>query len=461
MKFHTYIFWFGVFFGIPLGSYVCSIYKPSMYVIFAFLICSLIYPEWSITFFSREAYKTSTYGFEIHFADLCALVLFFAMLQRPNEFHLKYVIPLTIPYFCYLLISLVSWVFIDKNINLPFLLPPNNGPEYRYYQLGLYPLFEIFKILRGFFIMWVSANLFIDKKFIPVLIASFGLIIFYFTFSGLINRYIFHDMRITFGVFHPNIFNVYVGMLGAFLFPFVFATKKNWLVLIYLFLGMCALLCIILTVSRASLAGYMMSMFVVIILGSFKYKNYRNVLLVGAIIAISFLMLVKASGTLMERFNQEETQGGFDLRDKLNAAAVLMAQDHFFGVGLGNYYAWSVSKYAVLAESGENIAHNIWYLTLGELGFLGLAIFIFIWLRFYQMILYCLRLSRFQKGYDAFLLVSGILAASTVLQFQNYFHFAYRETSIFFTMQILTGLLIRIYLDIKRDRMIANAKQRT
>lgn len=460
MKFHTFLFWFGIIFGIPVGIYTCRLYKPSMYLAFAILIISLIYPNWSITFFSRESYKTSTYGFEIHFADLCAIVLFFAMLQRPAEFRLKYVIPLTLPYFFYLLISVISWIFIDKSVNLPFVAVDINRPEYRYYQLFLYPLFEMAKIVRGFFILWVSANLFIDKKFVTVLTVAFGLIVFYFTFSGLINRYVFHDIRVSFGSFHPNVFNVYIGILGAFLFPLVFATKKQLIMLLYLFLSVCALVSIILTISRASLVGYVVSMLFTIVLGVLRYKSYRNVLVAGTIVGLSLLLFLKASSTLMERFNDEETQGGFDLRHKLNAAAVLMAKDHFFGVGLGNYYAWSVSKYADLTSSGVNIAHNIWYLTLGELGYIGLGIFAAIWLRFYQMILYCLRFLRFLKSYDGFPIVLGIFGSSIVLQFQNYFHFAYRDTSIFFTMQILTGLLIRVYLDIKRERALARAQQK-
>ena len=66
-----------------------------------------------------------------------------------------------------------------------------------------------------------------------------------------------------------------------------------------------------------------------------------------------------------------------------------MVKDHWFGLGTGNYSAFSWYKYGELANDRMipgNLLQNFLLLNLAELGFLGLFAFLCIWFRYYQFI---------------------------------------------------------------------------
>lgn len=457
---NTIIFWIGFFSGIPLGVLACRIYKPFMYIFFGCLLLSLSHPDWSISFISRETYKSATRGFEVHLADLFAIIIAIAMLQRRQEFHLKFFLPLTIPYLLYLLVSIISWFFIPDE-NILFFGGLSKEQTSPFFEIKLYPWFEISKILRGMFIIWLSANFFQDVKAIKTWIITVAIFILYLTIRALIDRYVHHINRVAVYLQDPNIFNTLIGILGAFVCPFIFDSKKWYKSLFFAFLALCCFVDILLTISRSSLLGYTVALFLIMILSLYKFPSIRNITMCLVGLCLGTLFLLKASGTLLERFGTESTLSDLGGRAAVNESGMQMAREHFFGVGLGNFMAYDIKRYA-LEVGVYNVAHNIWFLTLGEIGYIGLFIFLIIWARFYQMLFQSLFLSNYIKeidGYSTYSILLGILGSSIVMQFQNLYHFAYRTTCVFFTMQILTGLTIRIYLDLRKRRKEKSSKK--
>lgn len=443
----VWIFWIASVIGVPFGILFCRAYRPLTHIIFALMVLCLAKPTWSITFFSEEYYKAATRGFEIHISDLFAVILACTMLLRSDFYRINFRPPLLILTSMYVFVALISWLFVDWS---PVPNFEDVSKEYSEFHPGLYPLFEISKILRGFFIYWVCVNLFGDETNYRVFAISVCLLIIYFTLGSLNARYHYSMNRATVYPFHENDLNTIVGMLGAFLLPWAFGAKRPISSLFFWLLSACALVTIILTISRSSLFGYFLSCFILSIICLGRFGKPRNYLMVFLALIIALGLLGKAMDTLMERLNEEDTWEALKGRSLMNDSAILMAEEHPLGVGLGNFVLASFTRYAALTGAEiYNIAHNGWFLTLGELGLLGLIIFVAIWVRIMVFIFKGLFLSLKLDNDKAFCLILGVLGAFIVLHIQNLYHFSFRQTSIFFLTQILAALAIRLYLDMK------------
>lgn len=448
---HLIIFWVAVVLGLPLSIFLCRLSKTFMYLFFTLMIFSLVAPRWSITFLSHEIYKSATRGFEIHIADLIAIILFLSMLFRREEFKIRWLPPLMIPMLLYFAIGWISWAMIGRD-TMPIYDIHYQDEDVKpipYFELTLYPLFEIAKIGRGIFIFWVVFNFMQDKRAYKYLVVAFSAIILCITGMELYGRYVQGLYRPDFGGFQFNDINTLVGLLSLTIFPLAYVTrsflKSSW----YWMMVGCGCLTIILTVSRSSLAGFIFGVLFIIIWMIIRYPTAKNIAITAFAAFIGFLLFLKAADTLMVRFNEKSIDEDMIERIHLDDAAYLMGKEHFFGVGLGNFSAWEVNSYGQRADANPyNIPHNIWFLTFAELGYLGIIFFVLIWVRFYQMLFSGIRIfGRFDNWKYGFPLLLGILAASIVIQFQNRFHFTYRQTSVYFIMHILSALAARAYAD--------------
>jgi len=346
MDLSSTIFFAGCGVGIPLAVFLGCKRKEFLYLFFGFLVLSTLFPRLSITFVSREWYKIATRGFEIHLMDVLAIVLMISMFLRPKDYTLRFWVPLLIPCALYLFVSIVSWAVMEQTsmVNTFFL---DEEGELARYELGLFPLFEIVKIMRGFFVYLVCLNFVNDRKSFKVLVSVCVVIVLYCTVDAVFSRYALGEYRVSIPGFHVNTFNVYIGMLGLFLFPFALS-KKNSLgkSVFFWFLIACVLVAIILTVSRSSLAGFVFGGAIVYLLCFIRMPLYRTILLTVCMACAGLVIAAKSVDTLLGRFTTELHTSSMEHRGELNQSAVLMANDHLFGVGLGNYKAHHADRYA-------------------------------------------------------------------------------------------------------------------
>lgn len=448
---HLLLFWTGTLVGIPLLVLLGRIYKPFLYAIFVCMLVATLNVSWSITFESNEAYKSATRGFEVHLVDLLAIVLAISMWLRPREYRLRWLFPILIPYLLFIFMGLFSWLFVEQ-IPSTGNVPQDMINKSLSFELRLYPLFEISKLLRGLFFFWVVINFVNDTRTFSMIFVSAAIVILYSTCIALINRYIFHEYRVTVGPFNYNDFNVYIGMWGVFIFPFALSTKRLSLSLFIWGLVLAALVAILLTISRSSLVGYVIGLAVATLLTVIRYPNVRNLTLIGVSAGCGFLLILKVLPLLLVRFSGTESDIAF--RKQLDEMAFLMAKDHFFGVGLGNYAAMVWLKYANLTHAMANfiIGHNIWYLTLAEVGPIGLGLFVAIWLRYYQVLLFGYLRSFSSQNPLAFPALVGAFSATLPLQLQNMYHFSFRQTSVFYLFIFMMGVAVRMSLDLQEER---------
>lgn len=445
------IFWISCALMIPIGVIFCRFWRPFMDILFVLLLLSLCHPNLlGISFFSDPLYRAAVRGFEIHLSDIIAVILAAAMLMRWREFRPRWFLPLTVPYALMVILGLLSWVAAEQILDVPgvrqltgFTARP---PEIEVFSTGLYPLYELFRILRGFFLFWVVANFMRERWSLRVFTTGVAVTALYAIAFALIQRYAFGEYRVAAGLMHANDFGVFAGMLGAILLPLTFQEKNTYLSSFYGILCVALVGVVVMTVSRSAVVAYFLAIAATLAFSWIYFRSGRNVILLAFGVLGFAAVFAVGYDTLLDRFYyRASVADSMAERNLFNEQAVLMAQDHLLGVGLGNFSAWSWEKYAdvVSGEVEPGVpAHNIFYLTLGELGYLGLILLLVIWIRSYQLAWRAWQWNRY--NFQAALLF-GLVMATFVLLSQSLLHFSYRNPAIYYLLQVYAGVLVGIY----------------
>ena len=188
-------------------------------------------------------------------------------------------------------------------------------------------------------------------------------------------------MRVYAHLGHANSLATFMGMHGAIVLFGAVIYKKILTSLILLAAAVCAILSVIMTVSRAGLAFLLLAYLIIAIYTLKNYLSARNISYIAVAVLCLFVMTLIAFDTLKQRFFQDAVSD-YRYRNDYNVEAVLMVKDHWLGVGAGNFSAFSWYKYGELANDRMvpgTPAHNFLLLNLAELGYLGLFVFLLIW----------------------------------------------------------------------------------
>ena len=452
MLLKTLAFWVGSIGFLAYGYICCRIYHGFAYLLFAMLVWSLTWPDdLSITFMNSPYYKMATRGFEVHLSDLCALILFVYLLRTSRTWHPTKAPPTLYLQLLLIFVAFISWAMIDGPIPNPLATHPEHQFDFgleRVLRLTHYPLFEITKLMRGMLIFWVSVNLSKDPDAVKYLRYLFVSLILYYTGKSLFYRYGLGIHRVSAGIGHFNNFNTFSGLMAMFLLPWAFRIRGFISSGFLWFMQLCALLCIILTISRSALLAMAMGG----VAGTFillpRFPSVKNILFIALAFVGAMAIGLKSADALLERFFvQNPTEGSQANRDLLNHEAKVMAGDFVFGVGMGNFSAWSMLRYSSItgAELG-NFAHNSFFLTLGELGYPGLLVFALYWIRSYQVIfsgvLRCWRM----ENEETFCAAVGSFLAVVFMFPQLWWQFTYRTTPVYMLVHVLVGIGVGQYL---------------
>lgn len=430
--------------GVPVGVVACRARNSLMQVVAVVMIWATCEPDLvGINFVSREFYRANTRGFEISLVDICMLILLITMLTLRKQQAFRWFPPLTIPTFAYLAVGIFSWAAAGSLVPVPeeaTIVP------YPHFEVGLYPLFELSKIARGFLYYLTLVNYVRSEKEARVILFGIGLTALYMTWLAVSSRYLYGINRVRATLGHPNSLATYMAMMGTFVYAFALQ-KRQWLAsMVFGFLTLCAAISVILTISRGGLAGLVMGIWLNTMVLLPRHFTVKNIMLLAAGLAAAAVILAIALNTLMNRFGKEQDAAA-DLayRGLYNAEGRLMAKDHLFGVGLGNFSAWSWAKYA--GEVDPDLppgtpAHNNWYLTLGEMGVPGVIALAVLWLRF-ASIAFPFYLRRGNSLMHA-LAVAGTTSL-LVDHLQSCLQLGYRQTPMYFMMMTFVGLVVAVW----------------
>ena len=333
----------------------------------------------------------------------------------------------------------------------------------------LFGVFELSKVFRGIIVVITIAFYVQSERELRMLLYALCAAVAYETFLSLEQRYLFHGYRIAGSFDHPNTLSMFCCIVMPLLVAGALSQLPLWPRLVF---GACALLstaCTIMTVSRMGFATLaFVALLAVLACAEFRL-NSTNVALIAVMALAMTGMSFKAWDTLAGRYTErtldEEGEEGRGIYFKM---AALIARDHFLGIGLNNWSYWVTNEYAseiglvyrpyigtdevpdqtIPPDSKTNgaqaaPAHNLPVLTLGELGWPGLVLFVFVWMRWLSLgAVFLVRrspalVSRFCAG--AFLAVLAVLLQSMT-------EWAYRQTSIFFLCNIIIGALAAVYV---------------
>ena len=449
------IFYLTFFIGVPAGVVACAVYRPLKHAVMMLMIWATCVPESTgINFLSRESYRTTTRGFEVSLVDLCALIMLVVILLENNRHRIRWFPPLTIPYAGYIGVILISWLLVGENPPVPLEAFYIERP---FFEVHLYPLFELSKIIRGCVVYFIVVNYARDATAFKVLIAGIGVTVLTTGYLSFADRYIHHVHRVTATLGDPNSLATYMAIMGATMFGMALYHQNVFHSAFFGGLAGLAGVSIILTISRGGLAAYALGLGVIFLTFLHRFFTIKNIAFIALGALIGVAVFAMAFDTLMSRFGGD-AEADLEYRGLYNEEAVLMAQDHFFGVGIGNFSAYSWDRYARMVDpdlTPGTPAHHVWYLTLGELGIPGVIAFALIWIRFYQLTL------RFiftrQQG---FIISVGIacVAATILNHVQNLLHMSYRQTPMYFMTRLMMGMAVAVWYyqrEVKAQRKAA------
>jgi len=463
----TIIFSAAFLFGVPALILAGLVIRPFKKFLMAVMCFALCYPEQlSMNLMSREGYRMATRGFELGLFDMCSIALFFIMVIQPRGNRFRWFPPLTVASGIYILFVIISWLHAPGRIPVPADVYAANTVGdfkfYDYFETGLYPLFELSKIIRGGFAYLIVVNFLRDEEHFRALLGALLIVAFVITFEALVGRYVrgYHRISATLG--HPNSLGTFMGMMGTLMFGVALFRSTFMSSGLFALATAGAMISVLLTISRGALSSLVLGLWLDVSSLFHRYLNIKNftILFFGSLVALGIFFV--AADTLSARFLvQQDAVSDIEYRGLYNEEARKMANDHLFGVGLGNFSAYSWLKYGQAVGLNEygTPAHNLWFLTLGELGVPGLLVFIFYWFRFYSIGLPFLFRRRAALFYAV---AASATAASMIGHIQNMLQLSYRQTSIYMFNQILIGMVVAAwYIDRDTRREEREARRMT
>jgi O-antigen ligase len=426
---------------IPMAAWFGIKYKwaERLLVVGAFFSTSYLV---DINFVSMEWYRGDTRGFEFGVTDWMVISLVIVMAKSPRWRKQK----------------------ID-------LFPPNSSLMLTYLGLALISLmvayvpvyagFGFFKLLRAFAVFWIAYNYLRseeDIKFILLILAAIVAMEFLFVlmqrFSGI--------YRAPGTTPHSNTLAAYINMFNMLFFAFMLGEKSKRAFVYWACVGMGSLM-VLATFSRGALVAMILGYVFVVILSFYDKVKPHKTRVIGILLLAALPVAIKVAPAIIDRFlNAPETSG--ESRHLANDAAIAMANDHFFGVGLNNYsHVINETDYIRFIDNpvDRGIVHNVYLLHACEMGWIGLVVFLLMIANFF---LIGLRMVRMQRDNTLSFFAVGLVAAMFTLWFQSMLEWFFRQTYMTVQFFMLAGFLAaleRVDRQMLRDKKMELAKQWT
>jgi hypothetical protein len=443
--------------GIPVaivcGTIVlCLLPRLRNWAFFAAVAGCVVSEKLDVNLLSNEWYRGTTRGFEFAFVDILAWTLVLSTLLTPQRHQKRFYWPAA---FGFLILYFAVAIF-SVSISEP----------------KLFGAFELSKILRAI-VFFAAAALHIqgerELKFLVLAVASAVWL------EGLLaikHRVFLGVDRATGSLDHANSLSMYLCMTGPVLVAAATsAWESKWLR--YYCYGGIALACIgsLLTVSRAGIP-----MFALVMLGATAFCvswkiTFKKVAITG-LVACALIGLVALNWhSLMARFGEgplekELDEGGFENRGQYLGIVKHIVRERPNGVGLNNWSYWVSKRYGEMTgtiyEDYDDIpkslldspivydwgpkyappAHNLGIITAGEMGWVGLAAFALLWMRWFWV-----AGSFVWRKSDAPLrrIAVGIFFGILGVFLQSLTEWVFRQTAILLTFHALAGTAASLY----------------
>lgn len=307
--------------------------------------------------------------------------------------------------------------------------------EYPFAGIKIITLQFIFFIIVYVFYSLIKDDLDIKNYFLSIILVAcilvtISLISFYLEGYSLLNIISKDRTRVSALISNFEAFSNFFVISVPILISFILFNRKNaaknnmtWFLLFYIGLGL------ILTMSRSSILGIVIS--VLIILFMSKRKRFYQFILAVSLVSVIVLLYPPFNELISLLFRFEE---GMSARDYLWSMSLNMIKDYpIFGIGPGaynyelfNYYPFMLDDfygklfiYFADVAGGVNLAHNIFLVFFVDMGILGFITSLVLPLIYFRIGIKTIKKFREQNNYY---IIIGLFAAGTSVIFRNIFN---------------------------------------
>ena len=370
----------------------------------------------AVNLVSREMYRGPDRGFEFSGADLVCWALILAMAAR---------FPRRIEWF-----PRNTWLLLLFFLDACLLAATAAEP--------LYTAFSLWKCLRIFCLYWCTVNclrLGTHRRYVWLGYAGAATIL---TVLAVQQKYLQGIYRVHGPFDHSNTIPLYANLMLPVLLIWGLCDRELplWKSVGSIALSLGLLFAVICTFSRAGIAFAAGCFLCAVLWSNLRSASLRvGVRVRTGTLALGLLMalgIVRVAGPILSRI-QTAPKASETARDEFNHAAQLMLRDHPFGIGLNNfsYVLTHHTEYrqnfeAMKNEETAGVAHHIYWLTAAETGYLGLALYLTIIVRFAWS---AWRGARRNKSIHGTLLF-GVFLGFGALQASGFYEWAFRLTPV-------------------------------
>lgn len=441
MELKHIVFFAMLIFGVPVAITMLkdNVRMQKIAYFFMILFIPFVYST-GINFFTDEFYKGTVRGYEVLATDMIAWSLLGSFLIGKDSKDVVLFPRGSRFYLLYFIFSCISIINAENRVYSGYVVMQ--------------------MILHYIFFVTVYNAIVRQKNFDVILYALGGFIIFTF-FHMLVQRLLWGIYQPS-GVFiHRNSTAMFSNMLAPIFLSLILnkeMTKRNFYFFVSAFL--CASSVVILSLSRGAIIFLPMSLGIVILFSARNKMNSRKAKILALIGVCSVIAVMRAAPMVIDRFeNAPETsaQG----RVAFAKAAVNMAEDKFFGVGLNNWGLKINPPYRYWEDTGikrpyedfkSGIVETIYLLVAAECGWIGLVLLL-LWFGYY----YYQNIRNIKAFWNAngFFMSIGVLGALSAVYGQSCFEWILKQQTNSYELMIIFAIVaamtnVRI-LQTKRD----------
>ena len=370
-----------------------------------------------INFVSMEEYRGWVRGFEVTSTDVFLVGLLAAILFGWGKHPPRLFPPVFVAMLFYLALVLIS----ATTAFVP-----------------LYAAFGVLKFVRYTAALWIVANSVWDEGDVAWLFPTFLACVGYEAFISL-KMYLGGVYRARGTFDHSNTLGMYLNMLLPIVFSALLNLKTKWTWAYMAVFGIGSGV-VILTLSRGSWVALGLALAIVTPVSFLLRARPKKFMIIGLMVAMAIPPGVVAVQKMIKRIKEAPESSG-EARVTFNLVARQMARDRTFGAGINNYSYGSDGPYSDPFEGGLDkggLCHNLYYLTVGELGWAGLVALLLLHASIYAtLISFLIR----HPGEDVRAIYAlGFLGGMATVSLQSTLEWAMVQTSMSFTFLGLAGV---------------------
>lgn len=412
--------------------------------LFVALLIGLVFVDRvDVEFMSLYWYRGSTRGFELTLLDALAWSVLLGSLLAPRT-------------------TLPRWYW-PAGIGLMVLFALYALGSALTAQPAITGLFEFSKIARGLIVFAAAATYVRTDRELGEMAFALATAVGIQALAALKQRYLNGMDRVAGTVEHANSLSMYLCLVTPVIAAAALADFPRWLQRwCWLAVGGGAL-GLLLTVSRAGIPIFVLTVGGMVAWGASWQLTAKKLGWLAVVALLAAVVVRQSWDNIVERYTQATLeQEYFDKSTEGRGVYLRWAKaildDHPGGVGLNNWSYWVSREYGpregyhyedygdfsnAPAKDDERgfyaaPAHNLFALTVGELGYAGGVIFLLMWLRWLQ--LGAMFLGR-RLTWPMHRMGAGIFFGTCGIFLQSMTEWVYRQTSIYFTFAILLGTL--------------------